>query len=378
MSARFSVVIPTRNRQRYAVEAVRSILLAERADVEIILCDNSDDPTALPRLLAEAGVAERVRLLESPGAHLSMRENWERAIAVLSGEWVAYIGDDDGVTPFAFTLADAVIAAFDVRVFSWIPSYYRWPCFPASVAGMLEYNAFDFEIGFQTGAGALLDHQDWRTGGKWPALGPSIYHAFVHRSVIEEVKAKHGEYFISFVVDYGAGVVNAQIVDHFIVLNWPLSIMGACGRSNTAGLTGSGEAPQRIRDTRKENPDVAPFYPEFADSRLHAPWVIAGYRDIMARVGLPFGMTRDKFLASTLVELRTVREAEIFEAEKARLIAFRDAHGLRRAELDGLTLAPTAREMGAIKAPELRLRMDTRAFGWTGIYDVASNIRALI
>ncbi|MEL6318703.1 MAG: hypothetical protein AAFR16_13815, partial [Pseudomonadota bacterium] len=100
--------------------------------------------------------------------------------------------------------------------------------------------------------------------------------------------------------------------------------------------------------------------------------------EIMDRIGLPFHMTPGKFLRSCLLELRFVRDAEVFAAEKARMRDFQAKHGL-----SGLPIAETMRtdtvfEKGYAPQPTRRLRMDTGALGWRGVHDVARNFHALI
>jgi len=59
---KYTVVIPSRNRQTYCISAIKSVMLAKREDVEIIVLDNSFDPELLPTLIKADGLVEKVTL----------------------------------------------------------------------------------------------------------------------------------------------------------------------------------------------------------------------------------------------------------------------------------------------------------------------------
>ncbi|MCY0152189.1 hypothetical protein OEG86_07985 [Hoeflea alexandrii] len=50
---RLTICIPTRNRQRYAMDAARHMLASKRDDFEILIGDNSDDAAPLASFVAE-------------------------------------------------------------------------------------------------------------------------------------------------------------------------------------------------------------------------------------------------------------------------------------------------------------------------------------
>ena len=75
LPARIAVVIPTRNRQPLAMNAVRS-LLDQAPELDIILCDNSTDPEPLREYCRGRA---RVHYLRPP-SELSMPANWDFAV----------------------------------------------------------------------------------------------------------------------------------------------------------------------------------------------------------------------------------------------------------------------------------------------------------
>lgn len=373
---KYTVVIPSRNRQKYCVEAVQSILLAERADVQIIVCDNSDDRELLPRLLEDADVIGDVTLLKAEPTLLPMRDNWERAIAHVEGEWLSYIGDDDGFNRDGFDMLDWFTNNFNMKVFTWRPTYYKWPCFPEADRGVLNVHMDKIAVGVGDTKQILSNHANWVAPDKWPNAGPSVYHCCAHMSLVERSIATYGRYFLNFVVDYSSAISNCTLIDAFMQYSGPVTIMGACGNSNTAGLTGNGEAAKKIDEFFVENPGLRATYEEFEDSKLHVPVVVAGYSQIFDQLGIPFAITPEKFAKSFRNELARIRKPETFAAEKERLTRFMRRHGVVGVDLDNLTFHESQRPIG-VRTDPLRLHLDTTAFGWTGVLDVARNINAI-
>jgi hypothetical protein len=74
MSVKIAVVIPTRNRASFAINAAHSLL---DQDVDIFISDNSTDPA---ELTAFARTEKRVHYLRPPSTELSMPEHWDWAV----------------------------------------------------------------------------------------------------------------------------------------------------------------------------------------------------------------------------------------------------------------------------------------------------------
>lgn len=375
-AVKYSIVIPCRNRQPYAIEAVQSILLSERDDVQVILLDNSDDPTDLPRRVEETGLQDKILFVPSADQMLPMRDNWERAIPLLEGEWVTFIGDDDGFRLDGFDVLDWLTHYFDFKIFTWRPTFYKWPCFPESDRGNLQIAYDDIAISVGSTRAVLQNHQNWVTEDKWPNAGPSVYHGAVHRSIIERTVQRYGCYFLNYVVDYASAMSNCTLVDNFLQYSGAVTVMGACGNSNTAGLTSNGSGAKKIHEFFDENPGLKGLFEEFQDSKLHVPWVAAGYSQILEQLGEPFNMTAQKFARSFYNELLRVRNPETFESEKRRLKAFIARVGITDIPVDDAQFTPSARPIGMMRKPD-RVYMNTNAFGWTGMLDVVNNLNAL-
>ncbi len=374
---RYAVVIPTRNRAETCVEAVETVLACRRADVEIILPDASDDPTALPARLAAAGLSDAVAILPPAGAPLAMRENWERGLDAARAPWIIYLGDDDGVLPNAFEMLDALTDNAATPVVAWEPVDYRWPCYPGASAGQMTLPLDAASVGFVEAEARLLRHFGWRTRKKWPEVGPSIYHGAVHRDLVERVRRRHGRYFLGFIVDYASAIANLAEIRTYLRYSGALTVLGASGKSNSAGLSASGEAAKRYDEVIAENPGLAPLHPGLGRSRLHAPLVASGYREVFAALGAAFELAPERMLASCVDELGSIVDPEAFERERGALLDFAAAAGVSDAPARAAAYRPPVCGVGP-DAEKRRFAVNTRALGWRGVADASAGARAFL
>jgi len=108
MAVRFSVLIPTYNREEHVRQAIESILAQTFRDYELfVIDDGSTDGT--PQLLASYGT--RVRALRQANQGPEAARN--KAAALAQGEYLVMLDSDDLLIPRALATYDRVIRAFD-------------------------------------------------------------------------------------------------------------------------------------------------------------------------------------------------------------------------------------------------------------------------
>jgi glycosyltransferase involved in cell wall biosynthesis len=93
--ATVSVVIPCFNGERYLGEAVRSVLAQTHAGLEVIVVDDgsTDRSVSVVRNVSDA----RVRVVSQPNGGVAAARN--RGVAETSGEYVAFLDQDDAWLP---------------------------------------------------------------------------------------------------------------------------------------------------------------------------------------------------------------------------------------------------------------------------------------
>jgi glycosyltransferase involved in cell wall biosynthesis len=108
MAVRFSVLIPTYNREEHTRQAIESIFAQTFTDYELfVIDDGSTDGT--PQLLASYG--SRIRALRQSNHGPEVARNTAAALA--QGEYLVMLDSDDLLMPCALETYDRVIRAFD-------------------------------------------------------------------------------------------------------------------------------------------------------------------------------------------------------------------------------------------------------------------------
>ena len=222
---RFSVVVPTRHRPHTLRHALATIVNQNHDSFEIVVADNASGPET--RALVEQMADPRVVYLRSD-VPLTMSANWERALAACRGEWITFIGDDDGLMPEALAECDAVISAHAVRSIRQQYAIYIWPC----ADSISEANRLQVHLGrsvrLESGRQALKTMAAQPDG----APIPLPYHGWIHRSLYKK-GALSGPIFQGTDPDVYAGILLAALTEEFVSQDRPLSVMGISGTSNT-------------------------------------------------------------------------------------------------------------------------------------------------
>ena len=118
-----SIVIPTKNRQEFCIEAIREILSMNLEDTQIVIQDNSEEDFLKADI--EQLNCSNIKYHYSAGI-LSFVDNFSEAVSLADGEYICMIGDDDGILPNIINVVkmakkqgyDAVVPGLNV-VYCW-------------------------------------------------------------------------------------------------------------------------------------------------------------------------------------------------------------------------------------------------------------------
>ncbi|MEK1928748.1 MAG: glycosyltransferase [Pararhizobium sp.] len=230
---KLTICVPSRNRQRYFQETIRSLLMDLRTDIEYVFADNSDDPSIMRAFMAEIEGDPRVKFLPPAERVLPMVGNWERCIEAATGEFVCVIGDDDYVDPDVVDLIEKIQADVPaVEAIAWSRLTYNWPDFrPRKCAVAVPMGTHYIQVPRNA-----LYHSffHWSHASAFPNCLFSVYHGAVSRKTLEKIRAKfNGRYFEHPVVDFENTCKLLVTADTFVHVERPFSIMGACAASNS-------------------------------------------------------------------------------------------------------------------------------------------------
>ena len=99
MGRLLSIVIPTRNREKYCIEAIKHIMTFMEDCFELVIKDNSDSDIIEQYVSKNPDI--RLKYHRTQG-RLNSVINMDEALSYAQGEYVCMIGDDDTVLPNIF------------------------------------------------------------------------------------------------------------------------------------------------------------------------------------------------------------------------------------------------------------------------------------
>ena len=250
-----SIVIPTHNRFRYASHAIGNVLSIQSDEMEMIVHDTSDDDELESWICSNVSDPRLTyRHVKPP---LSMTENHNAAVSLASGDYICLIGDDDGVNP---EIMESARWAKELGLDALTPvisATYSWGDFSTRLLGdrharKLYIGVISGKYRFERVDNALdrcLKNACQGTDGL-----PKIYHGIVRRTCLQDVYAKTGAFFFGVSPDVSGAIALAPHVKKFCVIDYPLTIPGASGGSNTGR-----SALNQHKGSLDDDPHMKPF-----------------------------------------------------------------------------------------------------------------------
>lgn len=231
-----SIAIPTHNRSQYAIHSIKSILRLNDDRIELVVSDTSSDQK-LSRLLASELAPSKVRFLYlTPEDKLDMTGNHNFAIKACTGEFVCLIGDDDIVSIDAIHAADWAIRNNIEVIAPNVIANYVWPDFRSRFFG--SSHSSRLYISKRKPKSSLIQSSAALSNALKNACQgtdglPKIYHGIVRRTLLERIRTISGNYFHGSSPDVSGAIGLALVSTNFLIVDYPLTIPGASGGSNT-------------------------------------------------------------------------------------------------------------------------------------------------
>lgn len=234
---KFSVIVPTRERADTLVHCLRTLVAQEYRNLEIIVSDNfSQDGT---KAVAASFSDPRIRYINT-GKRVSMSHNWEFALGHVTEGWVMFLGDDDGLYPWALQTLNDLISEYRVEAVWSACGEFIWPGHhDACPRGDLVVPLTN-SVRLSRSQAAL----ERIFSGK-PCELPWLYAGGAASiEVINRSRDANGRFFCSCNPDWYSAVALASATDRFLAVSIPIAISGASKHSNgTSNLNAApGEA----------------------------------------------------------------------------------------------------------------------------------------
>ena len=333
----FSVIIPTRARPDTLRHALRTVVAQEEQDLEIIVHESGGDP-ATASVLAEFD-DPRIRSFNTIEP-VRMTENWERALRQAKGDYLFFLGDDDGLLPRACTIARQILEEQPVELLSWRPAQYFWPDFFEADARdkIIAVYGTNLECTLKDSRATLYPTYRFR---QYYIELPMIYNSFVSRRLIDRVYRSHERYFIGSMPDVVSGVVNLCFSSQFLRCNRPLSISGV-SRHSTGHNFGSGK-PELQSKVKSSAFGSIPVHPTMVHSHSF-PLAVGNEFLIVKEKLFPHGEPEVDYAAMLQAALQSLNDIpEEYDLVLGHCRSIAEMNGLKIDESDVIPPGPRPR-----------------------------------
>jgi hypothetical protein len=231
-NTKFTVIIPTRERPDTLLWALKTCVSQDYENLEIIVSDNfSQDNT---REVVESYHDSRIKYI-NPGKRLGMSTHWEFALEHVTGEYVNFIGDDDGMMPRAFTRINEIINEFQCEGLGWdMTSFvYHWPNLNEKrLRDLLRIRLSNNQLKYLDRSDIDKLLQDVKSSLTTYRDLPYIYSGTFSINKIREIISTSGRFFNSMTPDIYSGIVFGLELDTCVMSDTPYSIGGTSSHSN--------------------------------------------------------------------------------------------------------------------------------------------------
>ncbi|MFN2603261.1 MAG: glycosyltransferase family 2 protein, partial [Gemmatimonadaceae bacterium] len=224
-----SIVVPTRDRGDTLAHTIRTLVEQEYEALEIIVSDNasSDDTHDVVKSFSDS----RLKYVNT-GTRLSMSDNWEFALEQATGEFLGFIGDDDGYLPNAISAAMAALDSHGLDAIVWDKADYCWPDHidPALQNWIV---VKDRSRGLEVARGQKKLRRVLEFHESYSRL-PCLYSGILRRSFVSSVMkaSTNHRFFNGLSPDVYSGVALSMVVESYLSSATPFSVNGASRHSN--------------------------------------------------------------------------------------------------------------------------------------------------
>lgn len=254
----FSICVPTRNRPETLFHCLKTLLDQDINEIEIIVSDNSDEEESIEtREVIHKLKSEKI-CYHRPEKVLSMTENFEYSLEKTSGEYILFMGDDDGLIVNSLRYAANLVKEYKPEILKCPGAIYYWPGSRLREDSCIFYPYarphlwLNGEVSLQQVGSFQINYY----------VLPMIYYAFVKRSLIERVKAVSGSFFGECIhPDIYSGILLAHYHTDYMISSRPFTIAGLSSKSNGANSLMAGN--NKINNEFKKHQNLEEKFSHF-------------------------------------------------------------------------------------------------------------------
>lgn len=220
-----SVVVPTKDRYKYLKHLIKLIKSYNSDEWEIVVQDNTDNNTEIVEFLKE---------LNYPGCkyfhekgQLPMTTNADKAILHSEGEYVCFLGDDDGICPNAIEYC-RYMKEHDIEAMRSNLAHYYWPDAVSKydgAQGRMRWAKMSDNKEMLNSEKELADviQRGFIDRGNLP----SVYHGITSRTALNRIYEKCNTFFPGQSPDISNGIAMSLTVKEYLMTSDVVTISGA-------------------------------------------------------------------------------------------------------------------------------------------------------
>lgn len=224
MSPLLSIVVPTKNRYKYLKHLIVLIEDFNSNEIELIIQDNSDDNSEFLEYL-NANEYKCVKYFYE-NKKLSQAGNSDLAIYNSTGQYVCFIGDDDGVTKHIMECV-RWMRDNDVDALSSSLAFYMWPDCISTIDPTSSLTYKPFKVGYRIVNPQEALKKVFNIGCVNMGELPSVYQGIVRRTVLDQIYAIGNTYHPGPSPDMACAVALSFFVEKYVRVDFPIIITGA-------------------------------------------------------------------------------------------------------------------------------------------------------
>ncbi|MEI6610748.1 MAG: glycosyltransferase [Deltaproteobacteria bacterium] len=216
-----SILIATKNRVPYCINAIETILKFEDLDFELIVQDNTDT-LELFEYVQNKISDKRFKYNYTPPPFSSI-DNFNAVIAMASGEYLCLIGDDDGINPEIFKLTRWTSQNNIDAIVPGLNAIYWWPTACEAIErlrttnGLIEISSISGSIKEVNTSKEIIKLM--KNGGNYLELNmPKLYHGIVKKEFMDKIKEHTGHYVGGLSPDIYTAVALTSFIKKIIAL----------------------------------------------------------------------------------------------------------------------------------------------------------------
>jgi len=280
-----SILIPTKNREEYALKVVYHILEIKDDRIQLVIYDNSDT-NKLENLLRDCLKDDRIKYFYTNEV-LSFVENFSQGISRCTGEYVTIIGDDDGINPFIIDIADWANKNGVEAITPSLSLVYYWPesgVHSKNDNGRLVISEISCKAKFYNPAKEVVKLLKNGCQNYLSLNLAKAYHGMIKRTVLEEIKNRVGNYIGGLSPDIYLSIAASLLIEKVLIIDYPLTISGICKKSGSSDYatgrhTGKLETAPHFRGhTNYKWSDKVPSF--YSGENIWADSALAAIKDL--------------------------------------------------------------------------------------------------